>query len=398
MLVPQKAMEMFKQGLYPSDVVAAGVKVLANTHVVSDRRADEWFKAYKDGYAESYSTKMYGEEEELQEITPEDITVEELDLLRNMLRVGAEDNFEAMRYSPDQFPETEVVYNEYDPEERIAKLREAMRLIREVQDQDDPIYTNFVKDFKTDRPVAVMFPSCMHMGGRYTDDEFIEQQLDSFSDYGYFFDLGDEIDGFTPAWFHAGSIVEQPLQVPYQIALFDAYMDRFWNKIIGGMWSQHGSMWFEKNQGYTPLKRRFLERGIPFFDGRANLTFKVGDQVYSVVASHEFVGTSQWNQTHALIKALKMEYPNADVVVQGDKHTYKVDELVAYPEEYEAKRRQSPFVWLIQTGTAKTGPDKYTIKRWSKGQSIWPITVFYPDRHLVKVTRHIEDAIRWLED
>jgi hypothetical protein len=400
MLVPIEAIAIFKeyQDEGPEKVVERRVLTLRYNRPVSLRRAQEWYKEYKANNYIVVDSSDWEDMETSDPVLPEDVTPEELNLLKQMFREEAGDDFVPMSYDPDQFENTKISYNEYDPEDRIAKLRQAMQIIKDIQNEDDPIFTSFVKDFKSDRPVAVMWPSCMHMGGRYTDDAFIEQQLSEFADYGYFFDLGDEIDGFTPAWFHAGSIVEQPLQVPYQIALFDAYMERFWHKIIGGMWSQHGSMWFEKNQGYTPLKRRFLERGLPFFDGRANLTFKVGSQVYNIAASHEFSGTSQWNQTHSLIKALRMDYPNADVIVQGDKHTFKMDEMLAYQEEFEAGRRQTPFVHLIQTGTAKSGPDKYTIKRWNKGAAIWPITVFFPDQHLVKTTRHMEDAIKWVTE
>lgn len=388
--VNPEAIVLFEQG-YGTDEVVRRKILTEDGSPASSRTARRWRQIWR-------LYKINESSVDSSELLPEDVTEEELSLLKSLIRDQAEDDFSPLRRDPSKFPQTEVKYNEYDPKDRISKLRQVMHIMREIQQEDDPIFINYTKDFETDKPVAVMWPSCMHMGGRYTDDEYIEQQLNGFSEYGYFFDLGDEIDGFTPSWFHSGSIVEQPLQVPYQIALFDAYMDRFWHRIIGGMWSQHGSMWFEKNQGYTPLKRRFLERGLPFFDGRANLNFVVGDQVYNIAASHEFSGTSQWNQTHSLIKALKLEYPNADVVVQGDKHSYKMDEIIAYPEEYENGRRQSPYAWLIQTGTAKSGPDKYTIKRWSRGTSVWPITVFYPDKHLVKATRHMEDAIRWVQE
>lgn len=283
------------------------------------------------------------------------------------------------------------------PEQRSAKLREAARMITELMNESDPVTTHYTRVFDTTKPVAIMWASCMHLGGRYTDHDFIERTMNEFADFGHIFFIGDEIEGFSPAWFHSGSIIEQGLQIPLQIELFDSYMERFWDRTIGGCWSQHGSMWFEKNQGTNPLKRRYLDRGIPYFDGSANLTYQVGNQLYYIVASHEFPGNSQWNKNHSHIRALRFNYPTADAIIAGDKHTYAYQEIQVYTDEYEAGRRPSPWVHLIQSGTAKTGPDKYTIKAWSKGQAEWPITVLFPEEHLIKVTRHIDDARKWVE-
>lgn len=95
-------------------------------------------------------------------------------------------------------------------------------------------------------------------------------------------------------------------------------------------------------------------------------------------------------------QALRWDLPSADVIVQGDKHVYGAAEVTAFKFEYDAGLRPSPFVWLVQVGTAKAGPDKYSIRRWSQGVFEWPIAVFWPDEHKIKVTRHLEDVEAWL--
>jgi hypothetical protein len=128
----------------------------------------------------------------------------------------------------------------------------------------------------------------------------------------------------------------------------------------------------------------------------AQVTLQVGEQTYYIGLGHDLPGTSQWNELHSHARALRFRWPGMDLIIKGDKHQYATAEVPAYPDEYEAGRRSSPFVHFVQVGTAKTGPDKYTIQRWSQGQFEWPYIVFYPDEHKIKVTRHLEDVKLWL--
>lgn len=136
---------------------------------------------------------------------------------------------------------------------------------------------------------------------------------------------------------------------------------------------------------------------MPYYDGQVYLNFVVGDQTYRVAAAHEFKGHSQWNPSHPQAKALRFEYPNADVVVMGDKHFPSIQQFPAYLREYRAGNRPSPMVTLLQAGTAKTGPDPYTIRNWAAGYLGWPILVFDADQHRVRHTWYLEDAQAWLE-
>lgn len=380
--LPQEAIDVFNEG-YGTDEIVRRKVLNYEGRPASSRTARRW-KAEYNRLSESCCVTHE---------TPSNLLADDVKDLR---RFVASQNLPLDEPDPEPLPIMQKIKITNSPEQRVEKLREAARMITDLMNEADPVITHTTKVFDTDRPVAIMWPSCMHLGGRYTDHDFIERTMNEFTEFGYVFFIGDEIEGFTPSWFHSGSIVEQALQVPLQIELFDAYMERFWDRTIGGCWSQHGAMWFEKNQGTNPLKKRYTERGIPYFDGAANLTYRVGNQDYYIVASHEFPGNSLWNKNHSHVRALRFNYPTADAIIAGDKHTYAYQEFQAYTDEYEAGRRPSPWIQLIQSGTAKTGPDKYTIKAWSKGQAEWPITVLFPDQHLIKVTRHIEDARRWV--
>lgn len=321
--------------------------------------------------------------------------VEAFKVARRQLAKELIDNLpDVLKEKPENWPATPLLYRTLESEDRKRILLRIAELSKQVMADIDPIPTHFTYRYDTDRPIAILWAGCMHMGGRFTDHAFVERQINEWP--GDFFFLGDEIEGFSPSWFNQMSLMDQPLSVNLQTELFDLYLDGVAGRTKGGVWSQHGHLWFEKDKGYSPIKERYLRRGIPFFEGTANLTFVVGEQVYKIVASHNFPGSSIYNANHKHVRALRFEYPNADVLIDGDKHFYSAQERNVYVDEYRDGTRQSPFAWFVQTGTAKSGTDKYTIRRWTPGQSEWAITVLYPDRHLVKVTRHMDDAIAWM--
>ena len=145
-----------------------------------------------------------------------------------------------------------------------------------------------------------------------------------------------------------------------------------------------------------PIKDMYLRFKIPFFDGQGYIKLYLGDQIYQLAVAHEFPGNSMWNVLHPQKRALWQRFPNADLIAQADKHQYAVMDTDVYGNEVNAGNRPSTQLLLIQIGTAKGGPDPYTIRSWERGIMEWPIVVFYPDKHLMKVTRSVDDALMWL--
>lgn len=62
--------------------------------------------------------------------------------------------------------------------------------------------------------------------------------------------------------------------------------------------------------------------GVPLFDWRAAIALECGNgRTINIRAAHDFPGMSQWNKTHALVKAALMTYGDADVYLCGHRHT-----------------------------------------------------------------------------
>lgn len=289
----------------------------------------------------------------------------------------------------------EVEEEEFDAEEF---LRIAPALVRAAQ-QHDPVLTHDTFNFGTAGPVGVIFPSCAHLGGRYTAyDEFrdIFHHILDMS-HVYWASLGDDIEGFTAQFQDADAVQSQIYSVNQQYQLLNAVLTRLKNKnkLLLGVASQHGGAWTQRRSGVNPIKAMYQSFGVPFYDGKAYLKFVVGDQTYHVAIAHEFPGTSMWNSMHPQTRALRFDFPNADVVVMGDKHKWGASVIPAFPWENEAGNRKSSVAYLIQSGTAKTGPDKYSIATWGPGTLGWPVMVFYPDRHEVEYSFKL-DIVEYL--
>lgn len=263
----------------------------------------------------------------------------------------------------------------------------------------DPIITQDELTFDGNKSVGIIFTSCAHIGGRYTayeDFDALYQKTLSIPRL-YWGSLGDDIEGYLSQFPDQEAVRSQLVAVDDQIDVLEAIIEELsdHNKLIFGCQSQHGGLWFQRRHGDNPIKEAYLARNISFFDGSGYVRLNVGTETYFVAFAHEFPGFSQDNPSHPQGRALRRRFPNADLVVMGDKHTPAYQKICIYQDEFEMGNRASPYAVLLQAGTAKTGPDKYTISRWPVGELGWPIVVFHPSVHKIDVVDDLDFA-RWL--
>lgn len=313
------------------------------------------------------------------------------DTVRGRIRRHRRKERESGREQRQNGPEiTFDLPDEFDLEEAldIADRLQAM------MDVIDPVITSVEMRFPA-RPVAIMFSSCSHIGGRYTWYKALRETFDRLeaTDRLYVALMGDEIEGFLPGFRDAQAVADQVLPIKVQRAILSSYLKR-WSeagKVLFGCHSQHGGEWYERAVGLNPVKEEFQRSETCFFDGRGLVKMWVGEQLYVLAVAHSFKGSSIYNPNHPQRRASLFDYPSADVVAQGDKHRYAAQNMSDRVEEYHAGLRPSPLIWHIQAGTAKTGADKYTIRGWQRGWFEWPVLVFYPDKHIVKQAFELKD-------
>lgn len=278
-------------------------------------------------------------------------------------------------------------------EELIQLARDSQKAMNGV----DPILTYKTIPIPTEDTIGIIFASCIHLGSRYVKHEEFAALLEQILETPgiYFFDLGDQVEGME-GFFDVGSASEQSLPSPLlQRKLLAHVLDKLAdsNKLLCGFAGQHGAQWQDRKSGVDPIKQMYLARGIPYFDGQAYITVEVGSQSYEIFAGHQLPGHSQWNKHHAHRRASVFRAPTADIVVQGDRHQGGVQWITN-----DSWSPRSPEIqWFVQAGTAKTGPDPYTIGKWKVGTWEYPILLFRADRHEVGQARDLSQAQALLE-
>ena len=259
----------------------------------------------------------------------------------------------------------------------------------------DPITRTAVIEIQAEHPVGILWASCGHLLGRYTNHEKFRAIFDRLLAMPrlYMASLGDEVEGFLPSHYPEG-VQNQLFPEKFQRVLLRSMVGKLAaaEKILCGTWSQHTGKWHERLTGDNPYKQIYHDHGVPYFDGIGQIDLVVGQQTYHVGLGHNLPGHSMWNEVHAMTRALRFRWPSADIVVRGDKHTYQISEVTAYRDEFDAGRRNSPFAWLLAAGTAKDGPDPYTLRGWERGIFEWPITILWPDRYHIEATRSLDTA------
>lgn len=284
----------------------------------------------------------------------------------------------------------------------LETLFDLAKRMQQAIDSVDPVITHAERRFEGDSPVGILFVSCAHLGSRYTFyDEFLALFRRVLATPNLFWlSLGDDVEGFLASFPDASAVTDQAIANPkVQRAMLARILDKLAErgKLLAGCASQHGGDWIRRRTGDDPIKDLYLERDVPYFDGKRLFTLTVGEQTYQIALAHEFPGFSMWNPSHAQRRAGTFDFPSADVVVMGDKHKGAVQRLTLPPFEFDAGLRPSFVQWLVQVGTMKQGLDKYSIRGWSRGVLEWPILVFHPHEHYIEWTDNLTRAQMMLE-
>jgi len=274
--------------------------------------------------------------------------------------------------------------------------------LQEVLDNIDPVTVFEPIVIPSDKPIIVCMAGCMHIGGRYTFYEEFRVKWDRLLETPglYVGDLGDSIEGYLPRFFSSEAVTDQLFPRKVQLKVLDESILRPLSeleKLLFGCNSQHAGKWEERSIGENSVKQLFLKYKVPFFDGRGQIDLTVGSQTYHLGLAHGLPGSSIWNPLHPHVRALRTQWPSADVIIQGDRHTYAQSKTLAYPEEFDAGRRSSPWVYFVQSGTAKSGLDKYTIQNWHRGVFEWPFIFFHHERHEIRVTNEWSEVEEWIQ-
>lgn len=267
--------------------------------------------------------------------------------------------------------------------------------LRTLSDKADPILTSVNIDIDSREPIAIQFVSDIHLGSRYVAyDEFRQLLEKTLRTPGVYWAMhGDDIEGFLPSFRSAEAVFGQLISPERQLQIFVKILSKLADsgKLLYGCSGQHSGKWFDQAIGFNPVKLEYTRRSIPYFEGQGIVRIRLGDITYNLAVSHSFPGSSIYNPNHAQRRASLVNFPNADIIVMGDRHRPSIQKISDKIIEFDAGMRQTPWTWLIQTGTVKTGNDKYAIQNWSRGLLDWPAIVIHPDEHRIRLVESIDD-------
>lgn len=316
--------------------------------------------------------------------------------LRAMREVELEGDDILEKLVSAQFPDLKVP--QFDFEAWYA----AAENLASLTNQLDPTITSATIHVPTNKPMCFMNMGDMHLGSRFVAYKTFRALFDILmaTPNVYVGGYGDENDNFPMDWLPPA--VQQIIAPKAQRLLVQALMEQMIErgKLLWSFWSNHHA--FTERRIGENLMAPIYQGKVPFFHGKGVIRLKVGPDIetaeeYIIYASHEFSGQSIYNINHPQMRALLWEVPMADFVIMGDKHKYGYTEVSHHDNAFYAGLHKSHIAHLVQIGTAKTGPDHYSIRGWSAGMLEWPMFILYPDRHRIKRAYDFEDLAHFLD-
>lgn len=170
-----------------------------------------------------------------------------------------------------------------------------------------------------DGPVAIVFAGDEHFGNEGTDIERVFDEANTILQTPgmYTWRTGDVVDNFI-----LGRMRQirdgNRISIPDEWTLAEELLAILKPKLLAWCGGNH-PYWSEIASGVS-VEERILPAGILWDKDEIFAEVTVGESVIRVRQRHQWLGGSQWNPTHALEKAFRMDRNDADVHVGSHTH------------------------------------------------------------------------------
>jgi hypothetical protein len=305
--------------------------------------------------------------------------------IANVLGRSKESCRARLRYSSNQKPThpspqfTDLIQSEMNIDDWLQQLEKIQQLTISAQPQQ----TSAEVYIETEKPIVYIPTSCWHLGGLYTAYKEFQAKLNEVIvvDRVYWGIHGDEWENFPAGWAETVflNIVPPHLQRMLVVKIVEKLHSL--GKLLYSMWSNHPA--FTEKQTGEDRSAFIYQDKVPYFRAKGILKLHVGSQTYILDLAHRFPGSSMYNPVHAQGRELS-QVPQADFVVMGDRHIYAYQEFTHRTEAHLAGLQENMVAHLVQVGTAKDGPDPYTLRNFAnRGVFIWPAFVLSAKAHSI---------------
>jgi hypothetical protein len=234
-------------------------------------------------------------------------------------------------------------------------------------------------------PVIVLPTADWHLGSYASSHVELRKYIKRVlaTDGCYLMLLGDEVESFPSSFKSAAAVFGQVIPPKIQHRLLSGILHELHRagRIVARTWGNHNLMG-EAGIGGADYDYETL---VPYLKTMGKLYLTVGSVEYRIFASHTFSGKSYLHVGHQNKRAVRMTWPDADVVLSGHTHSG--------PEHEQFWHDERPIV-SATVGTAKID-DSYS-KRYY-GQSRWSdqALVLHHDTREVVPFRTFDQALTY---
>lgn len=240
-----------------------------------------------------------------------------------------------------------------------------------------------------DAPVMVVFMSDLHVGHTNCNMRKIREDCEIIANTPGMFVIfgGDMTDNVNTLVAGRGSFHETLTPNDIQKELVERLAEFLGPEKILAMLLGNHDEWSMKTDGFDPVRYLAKHVGAPYLGPFGYINVGHGDNVYRILAAHQFRMNSSFNKTHAA-KRLMDFVGDAHVVFTGHKHDPASEQVYV--------RREKRF--YAQSGSYLKSSVYGTRLGFTESTAEMPGVLLYPDRFkFVGVFNALDEGVDFLE-
>ena len=237
--------------------------------------------------------------------------------------------------------------------------------------------------FNIKTPIVIQMVSDLHIGAMGTNYDMITEITDGLlKTPNLFWILNGDLTETTAQFKNALAVHSQAFDIEMQHNILESWLDTVAPKIVSAGWDNHGVEREERHGAFSHIKQ-LLSRRFVYHNGMGRIDIKHGNAIYKMVVSHNVFGYSVFNHLNGIKRLMRLQFPDVDMGVTGDKHSPCCE--IYYEGEFKRAAIMSGST-NIDCGYSKRYFSLFT-------QMNMPAIVLYPDEKFFSVYMNAAEAL-----
>ncbi len=262
-----------------------------------------------------------------------------------------------------------------------AALKQEHQHKFEVQEHKNTVAKERSIVFK-DGPILLVFFGDQHIGNKGTDIKrmFKELIMAVQTPNTYVFMMGDVVDNFIVSKLLAKNFTAA-VGIDEQWKLARHYIEIAGPRLLGAVAGNHG-LWTQMLAGID-YEKEIVPRGVFYDTDQLDLRVQVDNAEFNLILRHQWRGRSELNDSHGLEKGVRMNYPDADIVVGA--HTHPGAQVREFVHNERPKLAIQVGTYKMYDDFAKSKGFKPHDRSTGAGVVLYPDGSFHGSRNLLKL-------------